>query len=129
MPIRTRLSALAAVAVLLITPACSYLRDAEPWTATVFYTNGLDGRLAVEPLVVEADANYGIIQVVNETSDAHGFAVRELAVFETVPAGITIPVTVDEAEDDTTYIFECQLHDNEYRGEIRVNYLSEEFRR
>jgi hypothetical protein len=123
---------LAACALFALLPAlssCSYLKDKEPWTATVIYTETGDGSYTASPLVIEADSNAGLIQVVNETNQRHGFAVRELAVFEEIPAGLTIQVELLEAKDDHTYVYEDQLDPNAFKGEIRVNYLSEEFRK
>jgi len=126
-----RLSALGLVLALVPTLAsCDYLKDPEPWVATVFYQEGPDGRLVFSPTTIEADFRNGIITVVNETEIERGFAVREAAVFDKIPAGQSKNIEVTELKDDTTYVFED--HDCEDagcpNGQIIVDFVSEEFR-
>jgi hypothetical protein len=102
---------------------CAALRDAEPFTKTVIYDEDpATGRLTVEPLNFDADWSYGEIQVLNRTEEEHGFAIRELAVFEKIPKGLQRTVNINEARDGRTYTFECHLHPNEFFGRITVNY-------
>lgn len=102
---------------------CAALRDAEPFTKTVIYDEDpVTGRLTVEPLNFEADWSFGEIQVLNRTDVEHGFAIRELAVFEKIPKGLQRNVGISEARDGKTYTFECQLHKDEFFGKITVNY-------
>jgi hypothetical protein len=118
------------LAVVPLLASCDYLKDPEPWVATVFYQEGADGRLAFNPETIEANFRNGIVNVVNETQVERGFAVREAAVFELIPAGQSKNVEVTELKDDTVYVFED--HQCEElgcpKGQIVVNFVSEEFR-
>ncbi|HEX9775167.1 MAG TPA: hypothetical protein VGB83_06275 [Actinomycetota bacterium] len=111
--------------------SCDYLKDAEPFTATVFIALGPDGRVQVTPSEIRGDWRVGEITVVNDTNDKHGFAIRELAVFEEIPAGLTRVVRVTDVKDDTTYVIDDHLHDEsgpEWQVKLVVDFKSEEFR-
>lgn len=128
---RTRrvLTATLALVCGLSLSGCASLRDQEPFTVTVIYDEDpITGRLKVEPLTFEADWSFGEVQVLNKTDKEHGFAIRELAVFERIPKGLSRIVRVDEARDGRTYTFECQLHDGEFAGTMTVKYKSAEER-
>ena len=126
---RPRLASLALLLVLAgLASSCSYLRDEEPWTATVEYRQDAAGNLIVTPLVIQADASYGLVQVVNETEVRRGFSVFDLAVFEEIPPGLTINVEVDEARDGQTYTWTDHLNPGAFDGQLVVVYLEEEFR-
>lgn len=108
---------------------CAALRDEAPFTKTIIYDEDpATGRLTVEPLTFDADWSYGEIQVLNKTDREHGFAIRELAIFEKIPKGLQRVVAISEARDGRTYTFECQLHDGEFFGKIHVKYKAEEER-
>lgn len=127
---RKRVGAAALLLALTVAgSACGYLRDKEPWTATVQYRVGDDGGLLVEPLVINADSNHGRVQVVNDTAVRRGFSIPLLAVFEEIPPGISINVEVREAKDGETYPWGDHLNKEEgWEGRLVVVYLEEEFR-
>lgn len=110
--------------------SCGYLRDKEPWDQTLQYRrDAATGALVVEPLVLQGDLNYGIVLVVNDTAERRGFAIRDLAVFEEIPAGLSVPVEVDEAQDGKTYTFEDHVApDAQWEGKLVIEYVDEEFR-
>jgi len=117
---------------LVAATSCGYLRDKEPWDQTVRYF--VEGSfLQVQPLVIQGDANFGIVNVVNDTPIKRGFAIRELSIFEEIPAGLTIPVNVDEARDGVTYTWTDHVNPKEdgtdpFEGKLIVEYVEEEFR-
>lgn len=112
-----------------VVSSCGYLRDKEPWDQTVQYRTDPLGGLIVEPLQIRGDANYGIVNVVNDTGEDRGFAIRDLAVFERIPAGLTVAVEVDEAQDGMTYTFEDHVApDATWRGQLVIEYVEDEFR-
>lgn len=116
-------ASLIAVSLGVSLSGCASLRDAEPFTKTIIYDEDpVTGRLTVEPLNWEADWSFGEVQVLNRTDKEHGFAIRELAVFEKIPKGLQRNVSINEARDGKVYTFECQLHDDEFFGKITVKY-------
>ena len=122
-------AAILALTVGLSLTGCASLRDQEPFSKTIVYDDDpVTGRIIIEPLEFEADWSYGQIQVVNRTQEKHGFAIRELAVFEEIPRGLQRTVNIDEARDGKTYTFECQLHDGEFFGKMIVRFKSEDER-
>ena len=126
---RSKLAVMAgALALLALTSSCSYLRDAEPWDQTVQYRVDSIGNFIVEPLVIQGDLNYGLVHVVNDTGEKRGFAIRELAVFEEIPAGLTVTVQVDEAKDGETYVWEDHLNPGLFEGKLVIEYVDPEFR-
>jgi hypothetical protein len=127
---RSRFGLLALVLVLAgFISSCGYLRDKEPWDQTLQYRRDSSGVLIIEPLVLHGDTNYGVVHVVNDTAERRGFAIRDLAVFEEIPAGLTVTVEVDEAQDDETYSFEDHVADDaEWQGQLVIDYVAEEFR-
>lgn len=130
------MSLAAAVLAVATLPGCEALKDTEPWTATVVYSEEIPGQLTVKPLEIQADSGFGEVQVVNDSGEEHGFAItdHEAAIFEKIPAGKTRTVQVTELKNNRTYRFYCQKHDkedvgtDEFFGRIVVKYLSEEFR-
>lgn len=114
--------------VALALSACDYLRDTEPFTVTLLYQPGPNGSVVVEPATFKADNGFGEIQLVNNTDEKHGFAIKELGVFEEILERKTRTFTVEEARDGRTYTFYCHLHDNELSGNMVVEYLTEEER-
>jgi len=116
------------LALCLVLPACAQIRDPDPFSATIEYEEGPGGSVTVSPLEIKADTNFGLIQIVNSTNSEHGFAIRELGVFEKIPKGRTRTVSVSDVRDNRTYVFECHLHDNEFKGSMVVKYVAEEER-
>ena len=119
----------------LVASSCSMLRDTQPFTQTIAYDDQQgSGPVTIEPQQLEGDAAFGLIQVVNDATEEHGFSIDELAVFEKIPAGQSKTITVQEARDGRTYLFYCQIHDKdaesakEFRGELVIRYKAEEER-
>jgi len=115
-------------AIAIAAPACTALKDPEPWTQTVEYADAADGSVRVTPLNFQADSSFGLVQVVNDSSVKRGFAIDALAVFETIPPGLSKTVSVPEAKNHHTYVFYDQLHPHAFRGTIRVVFKSEQAR-
>lgn len=116
-----------ALALALVASSCGALKDPEPWTTTVTYTGAI-GRLVADPNDIPggvADAAFGLIQVVNQTNDVHGFAIDDLGVYETIPKGKTALVSVPELRNHRTYTYYCQLHKGEINGSIHVEFVAE----
>ena len=118
------------LALALVSTSCEYLKDKEPWTATVQYRVDDAGFFVVEPLIIEADSNQGLVQVVNDSPVRRGFAIPDLGVFEEIPSGLTINVRVTEAKDGEEYDWLDHLHkeEAEFVGKLIVKYLEDEFR-
>lgn len=112
----------------LLASGCSFLRDAQPFTATVSYNPGTGAAVAVSPESFEADSGFGEVQVVNNTDVERGFAIDDLAVYETIPAGHSKLVILQEAKDGRTYKFYDHLHPGEVLGRMVVKYVAEDER-
>lgn len=133
---RRRFIALCGRALVLpvVLQACTKLRDKEPFTVTVTYADAPDGSLVVtgpdpkNPLLLTGDADFGQVQVVNDSAKEHAFSIDDLAVYETIPPGRTKTLTVQEAKDNRTYTFYCHLHPGEFQGKLQIHYLAEEER-
>lgn len=123
-----RLVALVLSGVALVAPACSALRDSQPFTVTVSYDRSPGGGAIVTPLKFDADNAFGEVQVVNNTDEKRGFAIDDLAVFETIPAGQSKLVSIQEAKNNRTYTFYDQLHPKDFEGQMVVKYVAEEER-
>jgi len=116
---------LAILAVAALGSSCSALKDAEPWTQTLTYNDdGGRSPVAITPKVLQGDAADGVIQIVNNTVVERGFAIDELAVYETIPSGQTKNVDVREAKNHRTYTFYDHKHPGEIKGTIVVLYKS-----
>ena len=130
-------SIIALCALALLPTACT--KDPDPFTTDTvnIRIDGATGRLYAEPAIVEGDWSFGGVQVYNTTGENHGFAIDELALYVEIPAGESPIIGISDARDDTTYVFYCHLHNDkgieglppeeiEYRGELRINYRTEE---
>ena len=119
---------------MLLSSSCSALKDEEPWDQTLKYDDHSgQGPLTIEPMkdgvpTLLGDAAFGQVQIVNNTVVERGFAIDELAVFEKIPAEQTRLVIVTEAKNHHTYTWYDQLHPNEIRGKLVVEYRSKELR-
>ena len=112
----------------LLASSCGFLRDAQPFTATVAYNPGDGGTVVVSPPSFDADAAFGEVQVVNNTDIERGFAIDDLAVYETIPAGHSKLVILQEAKDGRTYEFYDHLHPDAVRGTMVVKFVAEDER-
>lgn len=129
--IRSRLSVLCALAlsVAVFAPSCAALKDAEPWTQTITYDdNGGKGPLTITPTELVGDSAFGQVQVVNNTITERAFSIDDLSVYEKIPAEQSRLVEVGEAKNHRTYTFYDQLHPNEIRGTLKIEYKSKEQR-
>ncbi|MFA5891276.1 MAG: cupredoxin domain-containing protein [Actinomycetota bacterium] len=113
------------VALGLVVSACGFLKDAPPFTATISYNSGVGGAVVVSPATFEADAAFGEVQVVNNTDVKRGFAIDDLAVYETIASGHSKLVVIQEAKDGKTYEFYDQLHPGAIKGLMVVKYVAE----
>ena len=131
-PVSSRLAVL--LVALLLLPSCAGLRDREGFVApTVTLSEDPEtGELVIDPARVTGDWSYGQVQINNTTGQNHGFAIDELAIYETIPQQTSPIIRISDAQDDTTYVFYCHLHDvngvpagTEYRGELVIDYSEE----
>lgn len=125
---------LLALAILVAIPACSSLRDRDPFitTSVTISEDPTTGEVSIDPTTITGNWSYGKVQINNTTGENHGFAIDELAIYEEIPRDTAPIVTITDALDDTTYVFYCHLHDpkgeegKEYRGELVIDYAEEE---
>lgn len=123
----------------LLVPACGGLKDADPFqTNTVnIRIDEFSGEVFIEPAIVYGDWSYGQVQINNTTADNHGFAIDELAIYQTIIGTETPIIGISDAQDDKTYVFYCHLHNPdgidglpedqiEFRGELVIDYRTEE---
>lgn len=124
--------ALFAMLATLLLPACTALKDREPFItpAIVLTEDPTTGQPVMTPDEVTGTWSYGRIQIENSTGTDYYFVQDDLAIYQVLPKGQAPIVQISEARDGRDYIFYLAKGKPEgepkVQGILRMRYQKED---
>ena len=124
-PARARLTMRRLLAVVvcavLLGPSCSFLRDEDEQFVLDLSIEQVGNRLFFQPSKFIVNHHNGRVNLANNTSQKHGFAIDDLAEYHEVARRRTTTFGIQELKKGKTYVFYDSRFENGPRGTIKYD--------